>query len=144
MQITINWNEETNQITTDSDRPIRIDELMTILFTMQLESMNSIKDQAQNDNQLSEEQRQEIIENLYDNYNAGASNVLYLFAPDKELHPDLTVEAMKEAEDRYMYNHLNRSTRRQIDKKTKGETKILRFPDKLTERNKNENANTNE
>ena len=35
---------------------------------------------------------------------------------------------MKEAEDRYMYNSFNRKDRRQIDKKTKGETKILRFP----------------
>lgn len=128
MKLTINWNEETNQITSSTDKPIRIDELMTILFTMQLEAMNSIKEQATADTSLSEKQRQEIIENLYDNFNAGASNVLYLFAPDEELHPDLTVEAMKEAEDRYMYNSFNRKDRRQIDKKTKGETKLLRFP----------------
>jgi hypothetical protein len=101
---------------------------MTILFTLQLQAMNNIKENANNDQTLTNEQRDEIIGNLYDNYNAGASNILYLFAPDKELHPDLTVEAMKEAEDRYMYNHLNIESRRQIDKKTKGETKILRFP----------------
>ena len=127
MKLTINWNEETNQITSSTDKPIRIDDMMTLLFTMQLESMNSIKEKAKADN-ISQDQLQEIIENLYDNYNAGASNVLYLFAPDKELHPDLTVEAMKEAEDRYMYNRLNRESRRSIDKKTHGETKILRFP----------------
>lgn len=127
MQIIIDWNEETNQITTSATTPINIQDLMTVLFTLQLQALNNIKEKAQSDN-LSPEQLDELIGNLYDNYNAGASNVLYLFAPDKELHPDLTVEAMKEAEDRYMYNHLNRETRRQIDKKTKGETKILRFP----------------
>lgn len=128
MKITIDWNEETKQVTTTSDKPIRVDDLMTILFTLQLQAMNGVKEKAKEDNSLTQAQTQEIIENLYDNYNAGASNVLYLFAPDKELHPDLTVEAMKEAEDKYMYNHLNRESRRQIDKKTKGETKILRFP----------------
>lgn len=128
MKLTIDWNKETNQITSSTDEPIRIDELMTILFTLQLQAMNNVKENANNDQALTNEQRDEIIGNLYDNYNAGASNILYLFAPDKELHPDLTVEAMKEAEDRYMYNHLNRESRRQIDKKTKGETKILRFP----------------
>lgn len=127
MQITIDWNEETNQITTSATTPINIQDLMTVLFTLQLQALNNIKEKAQSDN-LSPEQLDELIGNLYDNYNAGASNVLYLFAPDKELHPDLTVEAMKEAEDRYMYNHLNRETRREIDKKTHGETKVLRFP----------------
>ena len=128
MNLTINWNKETNQVASSSDEPIRIDELMTLLFTVQLASMNEMKEQAQNDKTLTPEQVQDIIGTLYDNFNAGASNVLYLFCPDKELHPDLTVEAMKEAEDKYMYNHLNRETRREIDKKTKGETKVLRFP----------------
>lgn len=122
MKITI--TNKNNQITTTSDEPIRIDDLMTILFTVQLQAMNQVK------NSTPEEHRQQVLEDLYDKYNAGASNLLYLFAPDEELHPDLTVEAMKEAEDRYMYNHMNRETRRQIDKKTKGETKLLRFPGK--------------
>lgn len=122
MKITI--TNKDNQITTTSDEPIRIDDLMTILFTVQLQAMNQVK------NSTPEEHRQKVLEDLYDKYNAGASNLLYLFAPDEELHPDLTVEAMKEAEDRYMYNHMNRETRRQIDKKTKGETKLLRFPGK--------------
>ena len=128
MKLTINWNEETNQISASTDKPIQIDDMMTLLFTMQLQALKDVRHNAELDTSLTDQQRQNIIETLYDNYNAGASNVLYLFAPDEELHPDLTVEAMKEAEDRYMYNRLNRESRRQIDKKTKGETKILRFP----------------
>lgn len=45
---------------------------------------------------------------------------------------------MKQAEDQYMYNQLNRKARREVDKKTKGETKILRFPhEKFHEDNDN-------
>ncbi len=126
MKITIEVDEKTGQIDTNFDKPVRIDDFMTVLFTVQLEMMKGSLSQAQR-SELTKEQIDQIRDDMYDKYNAGASNVLYLFAPDNELHPDLTVEAMKAAEDQYMYNQLNRKTRREIDKKTKGETKILRF-----------------
>lgn len=126
MKITIEVDEKTGHIDTNFDKPVRIDDFMTVLFTVQLEMMKGTLAQAKKAGH-SEQELTQIRDNLYDNYNAGASNVLYLFAPDNELHPDLTVEAMKAAEDQYMYNQLNRKTRREIDKKTKGETKILRF-----------------
>lgn len=129
MKLTIELNEETKQLTTSIDKGIRIDDMMTVLFTIQLEIMKNFLSQVASSG-ATEEQLQTLKEDLYDKYNAGASNVLYLFAPDEELHPDLTVEAMKEAEDRYMYNSLNRESRREIDKKTKGESKILKFPTK--------------
>ena len=128
MKITINLDEEKNQMETNIDKPVRIDDLMTIFFTLQLDLMNNFIKQM-SDSGAPEEHIKAIKEDLYDKYNAGASNLLYLFIPDKELRPDLTVEAMKEAEDRYMYNQLNRKSRREVDKKTKGESKILRFPD---------------
>ena len=126
MKITIEVDEKTGQIDTNFDKPVRIDDFMTVLFTVQLEMMKGSLSQAQKSD-LTPEQIDQIRDDMYDKFNAGASNVLYLFAPDNELHPDLTVEAMKAAEDQYMYNQLNRKTRREIDKKTKGETKILRF-----------------
>lgn len=126
MKITIEVDEKTGQIDTNFDKPVRIDDFMTVLFTVQLEMMKGSLAQAQKAD-LTPEQINQIRDDMYDKFNAGASNVLYLFAPDNELHPDLTVEAMKAAEDQYMYNQLNRKTRREIDKKTKGETKILRF-----------------
>lgn len=127
MNININLDKETNKMVTNMDEPIRIDDLMTIFFTLQLDLMNNFIKQVK-DSGASEEHIKALKEDLYDKYNAGASNVLYLFIPDQELRPDLTVEAMKQAEDQYMYNQLNRSQRREVDKKTKGETKILRFP----------------
>lgn len=129
MKVTIELDEKTGKIDTLFDKPVRLDDFMTVLFTVQLEMMKSSLAQAQK-SALTPEQINLIRDDIYDKYNAGASNVLYLFAPDNELHPDLTVEAMKAAEDKYMYNQLNRKTRREIDKKTKGETKILRFDKK--------------
>lgn len=129
MKITIEVDEKTGKIDTNFDKPVRMDDFMTVLFTVQLEMMKNSLAHAQKSD-LTEDQINLIRDDMYDKYNAGASNVLYLFAPDNELHPDLTVEAMKAAEDQYMYNQLNRKTRREIDKKTKGETKILRFDKK--------------
>lgn len=129
MKVTIELDEKTGKIDTNFDKPVRLDDFMTVLFTVQLEMMKGTLAQAYKSD-LTPEQINLIRDDIYDKYNAGASNVLYLFAPDNELHPDLTVEAMKAAEDKYMYNQLNRKTRREIDKKTKGETKILRFDKK--------------
>lgn len=129
MKITIDLDEEKNQMETNIDKPARIDDLMTILFTLQLNLMRNFVKQI-TDSGAPEEHIRTIKEDLYDKFNAGASNLLYLLIPDKELRPDLTVEAMKEAEDRYMYNQLNRKARREVDKKTHNQTKVLRFPDK--------------
>lgn len=126
MKLEIELTED-NKIKTQIDTPMAIDDLMPILFTVQLSYMRQFMKQIEESGELSSEQIQGLKEDLYDKYNAGASNVLYLFAPDEELRPDLTVEAMRYAEDQYMYNQLNRAERRALDKKTKGETKVLQF-----------------
>lgn len=126
MEINIKLDKETNKMVTTMNESIRIDDLMTILFTLQLDLMKNFIKQVE-ESGAPEEHIKALKEDLYDKYNAGASNVLYLFMPDQELRPDLTVEAMKEAEDRYMYNQLNRQARREVDKKTHNQTKILRF-----------------
>ena len=126
MKLEIELTED-NKIKTQIDTPMAIDDLMPILFTVQLSYMRQFMKQIEESGELSSEQIQGLKEDLYDKYNAGASNVLYLFAPDEELRPDLTVEAMKQAEDQFMYNQLNRKERRALDRKTKGETKVLQF-----------------
>lgn len=128
MKLVIDLDEETQKISAQCVDAPRIDDMLTILFSVQLNFMNNFIEHVQKGTDITPEELQSLKEDLYDKYNAGASNVLYLFAPDIEMHPDLTVEAMKEAEDRYMYNQLNRKTRREVDKKTHNQTKILRFP----------------
>ena len=126
MKLEIELTED-GKVKTQIDTPIAIDDLMPVLFTVQLSYMRQFMKQVEESGELSSEQIQGLKEDLYDKYNAGASNVLYLFAPDEELRPDLTVEAMKQAEDQFMYNQLNRKERRALDRKTKGETKVLQF-----------------
>ena len=129
MKLEIELTED-YKIKTQIDTPMPIDDLMPILFTVQLSYMQQFMKQVEASGELTPDQLKALKEDLYDKYNAGASNILYLFAPDTELRPDLTVEAMKEAEDKYMYNQLNRKARRAVDKKTKGETKILQYKPK--------------
>lgn len=129
MKLEIELTED-YKIKTQIDTPMPIDDIMPILFTVQLSYMQQFMKNVTLDPDITPEQVQALKEDLYDKYNAGASNILYLFAPDTELRPDLTVEAMKEAEDKYMYNQLNRKARREVDKKTKGETKILKYKPK--------------
>ena len=129
MKLEIELTED-NKIKTQIDTPMPIDDLMPILFTVQLSYMQQFMKQVEASGELTPDQLKALKEDLYDKYNAGASNILYLFAPDTELRPDLTVEAMKEAEDKYMYNQLNRKARREVDKKTKGETKVLQYKPK--------------
>ena len=128
MKITIELDESTNQISINSEGNIRVDDALGITLTAQLAIMRAVLEKSKADGATKEE-LQTIKEDLYDKFNAGASNILYLFAPDEELHPDLTVEAMKAAEDKYMYNQLNRKARREVDKKTHNQTKVLRFPE---------------
>lgn len=129
MKITIELNDK-NQVLSQLDEPMAIDDILPMLFTVQLSYMRSFIEQVKAKSDITPENLQNLKEDLYDKYNAGASNVLSLFIPDKELRPDLTVEAMKAAEDQYMYNQLNRKNRRELDKKTKGETKVLKFKSK--------------
>lgn len=133
-RLVIEYDENTSQATTLN--PIRIDDMLRVTFSLQLSALNDFMKQVKENSNISEKDLQTLKEHLYDSYNAGASNVLYLFAPDEELHPDLTVEAMKEAEDRYMYNHLNRENRRDLDKKTGykyKKTNITEFPKRQNE-----------
>ena len=129
MKITIELNDK-NQVLSQLDEPMAIDDILPMLFTVQLSYMRSFIEHVKEKSDITPENLQNLKEDLYDKYNAGASNVLSLFIPDKELRPDLTVEAMKAAEDQYMYNQLNRKNRRELDKKTKGETKVLKFKSK--------------
>ena len=130
MKLVIDLDEETQKISAQCVDAPRIDDMLTVLFSVQLNFMNQFMKHVESSSDITPDQLTHLKEDLYDKYNAGASNVLYLFAPDIEMHPDLTVEAMKEAEDRYMYNQLNRKARREVDKKTHNQTKILRFPNK--------------
>ena len=94
MEIKITVNE--NKVNMESSEPVRIDDLMTILFTVQLSMLREATPPEDDPNY------QTIRDLLYDNFNVGASTVLSMYAPDNTLRPDLTAEAMLEAENKYI------------------------------------------
>ncbi|MCQ2968544.1 MAG: hypothetical protein MJ191_00205 [Clostridium sp.] len=122
MEITLTITKtEDDKLQITSSAPANVLEVLTMTFTAQLHLMNAFIDAIKPT--ITEEELQTLKEDLYDKYNAGASNILYLYLPDHEMHPDLTVEAMKAAEDKYMSEVVNKNkkTKTQTPRQTSGD-----------------------
>ena len=75
--------------------PMAFDDLLSVLFTVALGAMQNIVDNAETETmQLAAKGA------LYDMFNVGASHTLSQFAPEFELRPNLTTQAIMEAENR--------------------------------------------
>ena len=72
--------------------PITFEDLISLTSTVTLGYMNKLKDAAP------EDKKEECVDTLYDAYNFAVSHVLEAFAPEKELRPNLTSQAILEAE----------------------------------------------
>ena len=77
-----------------SDNPILLDDFISATMSAQLAMMNRCVDEAPDDIKLG------VQSNIYDMYNAAASHTLSKFAPNLELHPNLTTQAILEAENK--------------------------------------------
>jgi hypothetical protein len=86
-----------------TDKPANPLDILTVLFTVQLGMMNDLVSKAP------EASKEEIRNDLYDKYNYGASNILAKFAPDLELHPNLTTEAILKAENEILEKNFKES-----------------------------------
>jgi hypothetical protein len=80
------------QVSCHTDKPMSIQEFIQATCTCTLGMMQSLVAKAP------EGSEQEIKEDLYDMYNAAASNTLRYFAPDIDMRPHLTTQAILEAE----------------------------------------------
>lgn len=77
------------------------------------------------ENKLSEA---ELKEKFYDAFNVYVSNVLAAFIPDKDLRPDMTMDAIMQKENEMIeekYSHINRENRRKAAKNIAREKKRL-------------------
>jgi hypothetical protein len=83
-------------VSLQTDDNVQIADLMDMLMTVALGSMNDMRESAP------EGKDEEVRDYLYDNFNLAASTVLQEFAPDRELRPDLTEEAILEKQDEIM------------------------------------------
>ena len=73
-------------------------EYLQIMCSAQLGMMKSVLMRAKENPDNGEEFLIQLEKDLYDSFNRAASNVLSLFAPDLELRPDLTTDAILAAE----------------------------------------------
>lgn len=81
-----------NQVSMHTSGPITFEDLISLTNTVTLGYMNKLKDAAP------EDKKEECVNTLYDAYNFAVSHVLEAFAPEKELRPNLTSQAILEAE----------------------------------------------
>lgn len=78
----------------DLKYPLTFDDLLSVFMSITLGSMNKMVADAP------EEAQADVKGALYDLFNVAASKLLQNFAPEMELHPNLTTQAILEAENR--------------------------------------------
>lgn len=93
-----------NSMETKIDKPIAFETLIQVFQTATLHALNSMVGQIPADNQA---ERLKMKEDLYDMYNLAASRTLELFAPEIEMRPHLTTQAILEAENRILEEQFN-------------------------------------
>lgn len=89
--ITTEYNEQ-NEVRVQVSRQINFEEIMQVTFSGVLALMNTLLEN------VPEEDRPGAKEELYDMLNIAASNALSVFAPEIEMRPNLTVDAIMKAE----------------------------------------------
>ena len=105
MKVTINLENDT--LTLNTDCKTSISELTTILMTSQLEVMN----QAIEDIPI--EELPPIKEYIFDQVNLAMSEVLARFAPEIDMRPDITEEAILDLEFQKAFKSINKSKPKQ-------------------------------
>ena len=113
MKLTIEVDEKTGQVQINSQDPISLPDFLQLTFSAQLGYLKNILSSAEVKDYAN------IRDDMYDKYNVGAANVLYLFAPDSTLRPDLTEEALRadlEKENRYMRRQVLKATSKNKNK----------------------------
>ena len=93
----IYFNVKDNQVTVKSRGPISLEEMVQVTMTGLLGAMRACLKAAKN-----EEEQEQLKGYIYDRFNLAVSRTLELFAPDLELRPNITVDAIKKAEDDLM------------------------------------------
>jgi hypothetical protein len=96
------FNIKDNKVKISWKEPISFADFLTIVCTGLLTAMKSMVSQAP------KADRHQVTEELYDMFNAAASNTLSYFAPEIEMRPHLTSQAILDAEDNLIDRELQR------------------------------------
>lgn len=114
-----------NQIKVEYDHPMNIQEYLQVISTGVLVSLNAV---VQAIPETNPEARAQAKEDLYDMYNAAASNTLHYFAPEIDMRPHLTAQAILEAENAIIEREAKQKARKekQSGKLTKDDLKVIK------------------
>lgn len=94
--------DKNGKVKTHFKKQISLTDFLQVTCTAQLAYLQTVVNQAQ-----TSEQQQKIKEELYDLYNAAASTTLNIFAPEIELRPHLTTQAILKAENQLIEEAYN-------------------------------------
>lgn len=106
----IHFNVNNNKVKVSFRKPVPLPDFIQVVQTGILYALNSFLESADNKEQAKEE--------LYNLYNTACSNTLHYFAPEFDLRPGLTAEAILRAE-----NDIINEKYRAIKKKEKANAK---------------------
>ena len=90
------FNVKDDKVKVSFKRGVNLPEFLQVVFTGTLNAMLQIVNTQRPEDQL------KTKEEIYDMFNAGASRTLEYFAPEIEMRPNLTAQAILEAEDKIM------------------------------------------
>ena len=86
----IYFNVNNNKVKLSTKKPVALPDFLQVVQTGILYALNSYLESA-HDKEVAKEE-------LYNLYNTACSNTLHYFAPEYDLHPNLTAEAILRAE----------------------------------------------
>ena len=101
MENKIQISLQDNQVKVEFQANLNLQDFLALMSTAILSAMK------QTVQSLPTEQQAEATEEIYDMYNAAASNTLSYFAPEIEMRPHLTSQAILEAENAIIERSLN-------------------------------------
>lgn len=89
---TVHIHVQDNKVSISYNHSITLPDFITLMSTAILSAMQ------QTVANIPEAERERAKEEIYDMYNAAASNTLHYFAPEIDMRPHLTTQAILEAE----------------------------------------------
>lgn len=116
---TISFEVKDDQVTMSYKAPASITDFLQLVSTGILAALTAVVDAAED-----EETKEQIREDLYDMYNAAASNTLHYFAPNIDMRPHLTAQAILEAEDAIIAREANKYAKAAKATQSKGKANL--------------------
>ena len=123
---TVHIQVRDNKVSITYNHPITLPDFITLMSTAILSAMQ------QTVANVPESERERAKEEIYDMYNAAASNTLHYFAPEIDMRPHLTTQAILEAENAIIERMCQAKAQAETQcEKTPENNNIVTFPGKV-------------